>query len=261
VIGRCEGMGLVFMQKQADISQRMCAKVTLWQQSVRRTGTRLPKVMSVDHSLPTRQTTVMCDNVMIFAAARASRFRSTCLRATVGLLLWGIVPTGAQVTAPDPDTPQVVGLFQTCMRFTGNASALRDWIASHHLPPVPDSQAAPFLGAAGPGQVFGASTASGKHSLVSYDSGACQVIALSGDLGSVEQMLRTNLSREGVAVTPALERSKPDVGSTQHVFRAEFGQKHWMLSVTSIPHATALNLPPELHLMATIDKGTPTSTQ
>jgi hypothetical protein len=239
----------------------MCADATFQHQSVRRTRTHLSKVMPVDHSLPIRQATVMCHIVMIFAAGRASRFRSTCLRATVGLLLWGIAPAGAQVTTSDPDTPQVVGLFQTCMRFTGNASALRDWIASHHLPPVPEPQATPFLGAVGSGQVFGASTASGKHSLVSYDSGTRQVIALSGNLGSVQQMLLTNLSREGVAVTPALERSKPDGGSTQHWFRAEFGQKHWMLSITSEPHADAPSLPPELHLTATIDKGTSASPQ
>ncbi len=217
--------------------------------------------LPVDHSLPIRQTTVMCNIVMTFAAARASRFRSTCLRATVGLLLWGAAPAGAQVTAPDPDTPQVVGLFQTCMRFTGDTVALRDWIASHHLPPVPEPQAASFLGAISSGQVFGASTASGKHSLVSYDSGACQVIALSGDLRSVQQMLLNKLSGEGVTVTPSLERSEPDGRSTQHMFRAEFGQKHWVLSITSKPHTDAPNLLPELHLMATIDKGTPVSTQ
>lgn len=178
-----------------------------------------------------------------------------------GLVLCAAASAKAQLAASDPDTPQVVGLFQTCMRFAGNATELRDWIAVHHLPPVPEPQASWFLGSVGSGQVFGASTTTGKHALITYDSGTCQVVAMAGNLDSVQQALLASLARQGVAVTPSLERSNPDNTSTQHMFRADFGQKHWLLSITSKPHTDAPSIPPELHLMASIARGTSTPTR
>ena len=180
----------------------------------------------------------------------ASRLR---LAATViGLLIAGVGQPMAQTAAPDPDVGQVAGLFlQSCLRFAGDPAALRSWIAAHQLPQVPEAQAPLFLGSIGTGQVFGASTASGKHALVSYDSGACQVIAMAGDASAVQQKLLASLHDLGVAVSRVLARSTPDGSSTQDLFDATLGSRHWKFSIMSKPHADAPNLAPELRLFAT----------
>ncbi len=179
----------------------------------------------------------------------ASKLR---LAATiVGLVIAGIGQPMAQTAAPDPDVGQVAGLFlQTCLRFAGDPGALRSWIVAHQLPQVPEAQP-PFLGSIGTGQVFGASTASGKHALVSYDFGACQVIAMAGDASAVQQKLLASLHDLGVAVSRVLARSTPDGSSTQDLFDATLESRHWKFSITSEPHADAPNLPPELRLLAT----------
>jgi hypothetical protein len=170
----------------------------------------------------------------------------------VAMLISGISPAVAQVGSPDPDAGQIIGLFeQSCMRFAGNPLGLRSWISVYHLPQLSEEQAAPFLGTLGTGEVFGASTSSGKHALVSYDSGACQVIALAGDAPTVKRMLLALLGKLGVSVSQVLVKSKPDGSSTQDLFDATLGARRWIISITSKPHSDAPNLAPELHLLAT----------
>lgn len=168
------------------------------------------------------------------------------------LLGGGVASTTAQELPTDHDAPQVVGLFeQACLRFAGNVSGLRSWIATHHLPPVPVTQAAAFLGHL-PGLAFGASTATGKHALVSYDDGACQVIALSDNLSAVEQALIAMLHTAGVSLSPIVQRSKPDGSATQKIFSASASERRWTISITTHPHRDMPSLAPELHLMATV---------
>jgi hypothetical protein len=163
-----------------------------------------------------------------------------------------ICPAVAQVGTTDPDAAQVVGLFQqSCMRFAGDSAGLRAWISGHHLPQVPGAQAQLFLGPALAGQVYGASNAAGKHVLVSYDSGACQVIAMAADPAQVQQMLLALLRQQGVSVSPAQVRSKPDGSATQTLFDAALGARHWQISITSKRHTDAPNMAAELHLLVT----------
>lgn len=171
----------------------------------------------------------------------------------LALSIAGISQTVAQVGSPDPDAGQIVGLFeQSCMRFAGDPAGLRSWISTHHLPQVPAEQAALFLGPIGTGEVFGASTPSGKHALVSYDSGACQVIAMAGDAPTVWRTLLALLGKLGVSVSQILVRSKPDGSSTQQLFDATLGSRHWKISITSKPHSGAPKLAPTLFLLATV---------
>lgn len=163
----------------------------------------------------------------------------------------------AEDQAPDPDAPQVVGLFEYCMQFAGNTVGLRNWAASRRLPQVPPGQAALFLGAIDSGVVFGASTSTGKHSLVSYDKGACQVVAMSGNVDAVQQLLLANLAREGVVVTPVADQARPDGSGIQKIYRATYEQKRWTLSITTHSHTDAPGLAPEIHLLATIDRPVP----
>jgi len=158
----------------------------------------------------------------------------------------------AQAGRPDANAGQTVGLFdQSCLRFAGDTAGLRNWIWAHNLPQVQEDQAAPFLGAIGTGEVFGASTPDGKLALVSYDSGACRVVALAADAPTAENMLLTILGKLGVSVSQILSRSKPDGSSKQDVFEATLGPRRWKISITSKPHSDAPNLAPELSLLAT----------
>lgn len=136
------------------------------------------------------------------------------------------------------------------MRFTGEPQPLRNWAAAHGRPQLPDDQAALFLQGS-PGEVFGASTASGKHALISFDDGACEVIALSDDPATVQQQLLTTLQGLGVSVTPMGTRAKPDGSSTQYLFDATLAARRWVISLTAKPHDDAPGLAPEVRLIST----------
>lgn len=159
----------------------------------------------------------------------------------------------ARVPTPDLDAPQTVALFErSCLRFTGNTAGLRDWIGSYQLPRVPVAQANAFLNGRA-GQVFSASNAAGMRALVSHDNGTCHVIAMASDPSVAGEILLANLRRAGAAVTPVLERAKPDGSSLQQMYRASLGSKRWLLSITAKPHSDAPNIAPELTLMATVN--------
>jgi hypothetical protein len=163
-------------------------------------------------------------------------------------------PTTAQAANSDPDATQVVGLFQqSCFRFTGNATGLRDWASSRHLPLVPSEQAVFFLEGIGSGQVFGASTASGKHAVVSYDSGACQVIGATTNASAVKQLLIPLLRGQGVNISEIQQPPKPNASSAQEEFEAHLGARQWFIWIFTSKSLNASNPTPELHIMAAVN--------
>lgn len=173
--------------------------------------------------------------------------------ALAAMLALGVAPASGQTGMADPDSGQVAGLFlQSCMKYAGNAAGLREWVSAHRLPQIPADQAATFLGSLGAGEAYGASNASGKHALVSYDSGACRVLALSGDASDIQQTLLALLRGQGVTVVPVLARAKPDSSSSQGLFEATFGPRHWRVSITAKPHAEAPSTAPEVGVLATV---------
>lgn len=164
------------------------------------------------------------------------------------------IPALAQTEIIYSDSGQVVGLFQqACIKYVGNRPGLRSWISAHRLPKLPSSQAAGFLGSIGSGEVFGASNVSGKHVLLSYDDGACAVMALSGDAADIQQTMLSLLRREGATVLLLPVQSKPDGSSSQALFKAEFGNRAWQISITSKPHGDRPSLAQEIILLATPD--------
>lgn len=170
-----------------------------------------------------------------------------------GVIVAGLLaaPALAQdASSPAADPGQLVGLFTTaCLPFAGKTQALRDFAASYHLPLVPDDQAAMFLqGEAG--EVFGASTASGKHALVSFDDGACEAIAQADDPSIVRQQLLAKLAGLGLAVSPQGVKSTPDGATTQYLYEATLNARRWTISLTAKP-PEAPGMAPELHLIAT----------
>ncbi len=84
---------------------------------------------------------------------------------------------------------------------------------------------------------------------------------MAGDFLAVQKTLIADLERDGLTVTPVLERAKPDGTSMQAMYRASLGSNHWMLSVTEHPHMDAPGLAPQISLIATIDEGTPAAEQ
>ncbi len=169
-----------------------------------------------------------------------------------GLALSMSSPTLGQSSGSDLDAAQVVALFQqSCMRYAGDAAELRSWASAHHLRRVPVEQAAIFLGSIGAGEVYGASNATGKHALVLYGSGSCQIIAMTGMASIIKRSLLDLLHGEGVVVSPLLVRSNQEGGIEQELFEAALGARRWKISITSKPHLDAPNLAPEVHLLAT----------
>jgi hypothetical protein len=178
-------------------------------------------------------------------------FRRRVIGMLAVLSMSGIGPAAAQAVAANIDAEQTVGLFeQSCLRFAGDPAGLRAWILAHALPQVAGGQAAPFL-ESGTGEVFGASTPTVKLALVSKDDGACEVIAMTDDPPTVLQILLASLGNLGATTSHMTVRSKPDLSSTQYLFDAAQGARHWKISVTSKPHADAPKLAPELRLLAT----------
>jgi hypothetical protein len=151
---------------------------------------------------------------------------------------------------PASDPGQVVGLFvDACLRYAGEPQALRAWIATYHLPQLPDDQASIFLGGRA-GQAFGASTASGKHALDSFDDGACEVVVQADDPATVQAILLAKLAGLGVSMSPAGTQSQPDGSSTQYLYKATLNSRRWVISLTAKP-PEAPGMAPELRLVAT----------
>ena len=171
--------------------------------------------------------------------------------SALAILMATGTPTLAQVPAADAGAVQLVGLFmQGCLVFTGDAAGMRAWIAARHLPSVPLSDATLFL-AGHPGEAFGASNIVGKYALVSWDNGSCQAIAMTGDADAVERTMLAKLQQSGVTVTPLGQKSAPERGAMQRLFKMALGERRWTVSLTTHAHADAPNLAPELHLLAT----------
>ena len=165
----------------------------------------------------------------------------------------------AQTGMTTPDRGQVAGLFmQSCMKFAGDTAGLRDWASAHHLPQAPPEQAAAFLGTLGPGEVFGASNASGKYALISYDSGMCRAIAFIGNTSDIRQTLLSLLHGREFSVVPVLVRAKPDGSSRQELFKVHLGSQDWGVSITTKPHAEVPSMAPEVGLLATVEHSSAT---
>ena len=153
----------------------------------------------------------------------------------------------------DWDLAAIIGLFEGgCLRFAGNPAGLRGWAAARGLQPVPEGQAEPFLGGFGTGLVFAASTASGRHALVSYDNGACQVAAPAANPVALLFRLRSRLNEQGVAVSPPSGGLRSTFGAMQVSFHAWSGRRRWLIGILSAPRRRP-GWGRELHLFGMLD--------
>lgn len=119
------------------------------------------------------------------------------------MCLLGIGPALAQ---PVTSATELAGLFvQGCLPFAGDPDRLRGWASNVPLPTVPEPARSVFLNGA-PGQVFDATTPSGKFVLVSSDDGLCSCITNEATGAAVWAALETALRQSGLGFDLVIER-------------------------------------------------------
>lgn len=138
-------------------------------------------------------------------AGQRPRCGSAVPRIAVILLMWlvGIGPALAQPVTSETD---LAGLFvRGCLPFAGDPDRLRGWAAGIPLPIVPEPARSAFLNGA-PGQVFDATTPSGKFVLVSSDDGLCSCITNEATGSAVWAALEASLRQVGLGFQLVIER-------------------------------------------------------
>lgn len=144
---------------------------------------------------------------------------------------------GAQAADPpgSPADAQVVGLFmQSCMRFVGDASGLRQWAVRSGLQPLPDQAQQDFLYGL-PGEVFDASTKDGKLVLISENGGSCSAMAEAANGHDVVTVLERVMHLDHIDFTMTHE----DDDSAERVlhhreYTASEGTRQWQMLVSTV---------------------------
>jgi hypothetical protein len=156
----------------------------------------------------------------------------------------GSPPPGSPTRAsPAPGSPadiQVVGLFmQTCMRFVGNALALRQWAVRSGLQPLPEQGQQEFLYGL-PGQVFDASTKDGKLVLISENGGSCSAMAEAADGRDVVTVLERVMTLSHID----FQMTHEDDDSAERVlhhreYTASEGTRQWQMLISTVKGTAA----------------------
>ncbi len=153
-------------------------------------------------------------------------------RGVLAIIVLLATPALAQPVAPGRPALQAVGLFEhACLPYAGLAGNLRAWATGKGLRFLPDSISKTMLFGQ-PGQVFNASTKDGRLGLISLDSGACAVIAPSGDKTEIEAALQGVFSTVQAIVTLISDKTSPDGLVTQRLELVTLKNRNWHVSVT-----------------------------
>lgn len=124
--------------------------------------------------------------------------------------------------------------MQSCVQFAAQPEALRQWIKSKHLKPVPKPYANDFLYGL-PGVVYNATTAAGKLVLVSQDGGSCSVVAESAQGAALLDQLETDLKAAGIAYNVTADGPDPlEKDLHNRAYDASSGGKHWLMLVSTV---------------------------
>jgi hypothetical protein len=126
---------------------------------------------------------------------------------SVGIGILALLLTAGAAQADEPSaSAQLAGLFiQGCLRFAGDASALRVWAGRTGLPDLPEAASKAFLHGA-PGRTFDASVSGTKLVLVSSDDGICAAMTDNAATDAVSGALEGGLSQAGIAFRLAIDR-------------------------------------------------------
>jgi hypothetical protein len=144
---------------------------------------------------------------------------------------------GARAADPpgSPADAQVVGLFmQSCMRFVGDASGLRQWAARGGLQPLPEEGQQEFLYGL-PGAVFDASTKDGKLVLISENGGSCSAMAEAADGHDVVTVLERVMRLSHIDFTMTHEDDDAAERALHHrEYTASEGTRQWQMLVSTV---------------------------
>ncbi len=127
-------------------------------------------------------------------------------QALAGASLLTLFHDRPAIAAEPTAATQLAGLFvQACLRFAGNADALRAWAGQTGLPELPDAATRAFLHGA-PGRSYDASAGGTKLVLASSDDGLCAAITDHATTDAVAAALEAALTQAGVAFRLAIDR-------------------------------------------------------
>lgn len=143
----------------------------------------------------------------------------------------------AQAAGPEHSNvpAQLVGLFmQSCMRFVGDAAALREWAVHSGLQPLPAAGQQAFLYGL-PGEVFDASTQAGKLVLISENGGSCSAMAEAANGTEVVQDLEQVMRAAHVTFTMTHEDDDTEEKVLHHrEYVASQGSHQWQMLVSTV---------------------------
>ena len=149
-------------------------------------------------------------------------------------VLIALFSSGANAAPPD-NAVQLAGLFmQSCVQFSGNRSALRDWARRTGLAEVPEPARTAFLHDA-PGVVFDASNQAGKFVVISEDAGGCSALAETADGPALLAALEADLRQAGIGFTPGRDADDPEEQQLRHrEYTASLGARTWRIVVGTV---------------------------
>ncbi len=130
---------------------------------------------------------------------------------------------------------QVVGLFlKSCINFTGDRLALREWAARTGLPQLADPAREAFLYGL-PGMVFDATAQGSKLVLVSQDSGSCSVVAAAADGAMVIEELERALKASQISLQVTRDATDAKEAALRHrEYSAAGGNRQWQMLVSTV---------------------------
>jgi hypothetical protein len=132
--------------------------------------------------------------------------------------------------SPVDNARQLAGLFmQSCMRFAGDRSGVRDWAHRTGLADVPEPARVAFLHGAS-GMAFDASNTNGKFVLISDDAGGCSAVAEMANGPAVFDALEAAMRQAGIGFTLGREVADPEEKQLQHrEYTASQGTRTWRI--------------------------------
>ena len=151
----------------------------------------------------------------------------------------GAPPATAQAD-PAEGANEVVGLFaQTCLKYAGNAAALRSWLVQQQAPEMPAEMRSFFLGPR-QGMVYDVSYQADRLALVSADDGSCSAYAEVADPAQTVQNLQQAMQEGQVPLTVQGDHPDQRDPSLQHRdYRATLAGRPYLVLVTTTAAAAS----------------------
>ncbi len=145
--------------------------------------------------------------------------------------------------AQTPDTEggarHAVGLFmKTCVQFTGDPTAVRNFLNEHHVPEL-NSQGRAIFVRDHVGIGYDASNKVTRLAVVSEDNGACTVFGEKADPSKIPELIEATAKGQGIQIDQ--NGSKENEGTVSHFYTVTINARHFKLVVITNPlHGTSV---------------------